>query len=529
MMKGIKYLRAASAWILSVSILFGTASRIHAESEPHSVDPGEILTEVLSRIDEEADRITVPDFEGTVHVAAADGMREAIADYYHSEDDMSWIEDASLLFQGTSNETGGANLEATSFFNSTELYHLKASYDREENILYLVCPELKDEILAFPAGDFSADAQTLTGKKITPEKIAEYASALQELNELVKTISLETLQSEFLKYAAVLMKYVDASQSLTTVMAGSLKEEGHTTTWSIEAEELQELIPEVLTMLSEDELLRQILQSPFADHVFRLAVGRKASQLFPEGALWQLAQQALINASQKEYSWTRKIGVTLSLDRSGIPIRLSATMEQSQIEAELFQITGILEPEEHAFEVKLGPVLLSRAGYKTTQSAGLLVQGGLKDEILRESVSLHGEGVTSPVFLIRSFDLDALKEAWLSGVFTLIWKDDEYTCDFFTDEDGKRRMRFDVNGREWFTLTADLEKVEEVKLDRMDLSDAFLVDSRKAFFKYIRNASAIRMFEKLSTAGVPQKYVDMLTDGEAATESSRENTQEKVR
>ena len=108
----------------------------------------------------------------------------------------------------------------------------------------------------------------------------------------------------------------------------------------------------------------------------------------------------------------------------------------------------------------------------------------------------------------------------------MIWGNTEYTCNFYTDEDGLRTMRFDVKGKEWFTLTADLEEVEEADLDPMDLSEAFTVDSRKAFFKYIRDASAIRMFEKLSKASVPQEYVDMLTDGEAATESSRENTEE---
>ena len=87
-------------------------------------------------------------------------------------------------------------------------------------------------------------------------------------------------------------------------------------------------------------------------------------------------------------------------------------------------------------------------------------------------------------------------------------------------------MRFDEGGEEWFTLTAGLRQSDSVELDEFDTSDAFLVDSRKAFFKYMREASAIRMFEKLASADVPQEYVDMLTDGEAATESSRENTVE---
>ena len=102
----------------------------------------------------------------------------------------------------------------------------------------------------------------------------------------------------------------------------------------------------------------------------------------------------------------------------------------------------------------------------------------------------------------------------------------EYSCDFYTDGDGIRSMAFAVNGQEWFVLTADLHEVEKAEVDLPDLADAFVVDSRKAFFRYMRDASALRMFEKLSSAGVPKEYVEMLTDGEAATESSRENTEE---
>ena len=156
----------------------------------------------------------------------------------------------------------------------------------------------------------------------------------------------------------------------------------------------------------------------------------------------------------------------------------------------------------------------------------MLVQGSLKDEILRETMSYTENSLAVPVFLIRNLDLLTLRDGWLSGAFTFIWNNAEFTCDFYTDENGIRSMRFDVNGTEWFTLTVDVKTVEKADLDPFDLSDAHLVDSRKAFFEYMRDASAIRMFERLSSAEVPQEYVDMLTDGEAATESSRENTVE---
>lgn len=525
-MRGKKYLCAVGAWILSALLLSGAVYGAGKESEGGSIDPGAILSAAYEKTKEAADQITIPDFEGVVRVVAADGLRTAITDHYYSEDDMSWIEDADITVQGTQNETRGADLEATLHLNGTELYHLQISFDRQKNILYLECPELKEEVFAFPVGDFRADAQTITGRKITAEKLAEYISVLKELNDLVKSISLDTLRAEWMKYVMAFGKYIRTDRGFATITAGSLSAEGSTTTWSIDGPDLQVLIPEALTMLAEDELLQRIMESPFAEHVFRLAVGGKASRLIPQGALWQFVQQFLLQAAQKDYTKGRSVSATLALDRNNLPIQLSASMEKSGIVAELFRINALMDGADHAFEGKLGPALLSAAGYKTKKTWGMLVQGSLKDEILRETMSYTENSLAVPVFLIRNLDLLTLRDGWLSGAFTFIWNNAEFTCDFYTDENGIRSMRFDVNGTEWFTLTVDVKTVEKADLDPFDLSDAHLVDSRKAFFEYMRDASAIRMFERLSSAEVPQEYVDMLTDGEAATESSRENTVE---
>ena len=496
------------------------------DSGGRRLDPGAMLKAGFELVQETVDQYTVPDFEGNLHVTAADGLRSAIADHYRSEDDMSWIQDADLFLQGTSNDTRGVDLEATFSFNGTELYHLQFSFDREKNILYLECPELKEQVFAFPVGDFTADAQTITGKKITPEKLAEYTSVLKELNDLIKSISMDTLRAEWIKYVAALGGYIRTEKGFAPVTAGSLKAEGNTTTWSIQAEDLAQLIPTALKMLSEDALLEKIMESPFAEHVFRLAVGGKASKLLPNGALWQFTQQALIKASGKDFAKGRSVSATLAVDQNSIPIHFSASMEKSGMKADLFSISAIVAGSDHAFEGKVGPMVLKSAHMKTNQPFGIIIQGNLKDDILKEAVSVHWNGSTMPVLMIRNLDLLAIRDAWPLGELTAIWNDVEYSCDFFTDEDGLRTMRFYVNGKEWFTLTADLRSVESTSLDEFDVSEAFMVDSRKAFFKYMRDASAIRMFEKLASASVPQEYVDMLTDGEAATESSRENTVE---
>jgi len=149
-MKGKKLLRAVSAWILSVSMISGAVFGAQEDPGSQTIDPGRILGTVMEQAQKAADSITMPDFEGEVHVVAADGLRTAIADHYHSEDDMSWIEDAQIFLQGTMNDTRGVDLEATFAFDGTELYHLQLAFDRETNILYLECPELKEEVFAFP-------------------------------------------------------------------------------------------------------------------------------------------------------------------------------------------------------------------------------------------------------------------------------------------------------------------------------------------------------------------------------------------
>ena len=129
-MKGKKFLCAVSAWILSVSLIPGAVFGAQEDPGTQTIDPGRIIGTVMEQVQKAADSITMPDFEGDVHVVAADGLRTAIADHYHSEDDMSWIEDAQILLQGTMNDTRGVDLEAAFAFNGTKLYHLQLSFDR---------------------------------------------------------------------------------------------------------------------------------------------------------------------------------------------------------------------------------------------------------------------------------------------------------------------------------------------------------------------------------------------------------------
>ncbi len=521
-MKFKRYLRSAAACILSVSLLSQTAMG------GQTINPEEILSDVADQVCQAVEKLDIPVFEGNVHVVAADGLRDAIAEHYRSQEDMSWIQDAEILIQGCENDTEGADLEATLEFNATELYHLQASFDKQENTLYLICPELKNEVIAFPIGDFTADAQAITGKKISPQMMAEGLSLLQELNTLISSISLEMLQEEVLKYYTAFGNEIQVEQGFTTVTAGSLTSEGNTIVLSVTGEQLKDMIPAALKLLSEDEFLQMILTSEFADHVFNLAMRSAFSEIqLPAGALWQMVQQTLLNLSEKDYSGLYGGSISIALDQKNRPVQLSAVLEKSGMKVDLVQINAIASGADHAFEVKLGPVLMEKFGLKTNTSSGVIVQGSLKDDYLRESVSLHWDGATTPIFRIQDCDLLVLgKDVWPNGTFTLILKGIEYSCEFFTDENGLRTMVYSVNGEEWFTLTAQLSEVESTSLDELDTEDAFVVDSRQAFEAYMRDASALNMFEKLSGAGVPQEYVDMLTDGEAATESSRENTVE---
>lgn len=521
-MKLKRFLRSAAACILSASLFSQTAMGAQ------TINPEEILGNIADQVNQAVEKLDIPAFEGGVHVEALDGMRGAIADHYRSEDDMSWIESADLLVKGCENELDGLDVEAALAFNETELYHLQASFDRQENTLYLISPELKKEVIAFPIGDFTADAQAITGKKISPQMMAEGISLLQELNTLISSISLEMLQEEVMKYYTELGSRIQMETGFTTVQAGTLTSEGSTVVFSVTGEQLVELIPKALEMLSQDEFLKGILTSEFGDHVFNLAMRSTFSDIqFPAGALWSMVQQTLMNASEKDYSGLYGGSVTVALDKKNRPLQLSVMLEKSGMKVDLVQINAIAAGSDHAFEVKIGPMLAEKIGIKSNMSTGFILQGSLKDDYLRESVSLHWNGATTPVFRIQDCDLLKIgKDVWLNGVATLILNGIEYSCDFFRDEDGLRTMVYSVKGEDWFKLTAELNEVESTSLDDMDTEDAFVVDSRQAFEAYMRDASALNMFEKLSSAGVPQEYVDMLTDGEAATESSRENTVE---
>ena len=131
-----RYVHVLTILVLTAILMSQSVFGFAGKDGERTIDPGKILGQLLSQAENTANSITVPDFEGTVRVTAADGMRDAIAQHYRSEDDMTWIQDADLFLQGTSNESGGADLEATFSFNRTKLYHLQISFDREKNVLY---------------------------------------------------------------------------------------------------------------------------------------------------------------------------------------------------------------------------------------------------------------------------------------------------------------------------------------------------------------------------------------------------------
>ncbi len=515
-------LRTAAAGILSVAMISGQIT------SAETINPDQITGEVYEQFLDAAEKLDMPEFEGNVSVTALDGMRDAIAEHYRVQEDMSWIQNARILLKGCSNETGGSDFEATFEFNDTELYHLLLSYDEEANTIYVICPELKDEVIEFPIDQFTSDPYAWTRKKLTAQMMAEGMSLFQELGDLVSGISFETLQNEFLQYFTAIQPYVKMSSGFTTVQAGTLTTEGSTTSFSMSAEDVQTVIPMLLQMLSEDELFRQIMTSDFAEHVFTLVVKSTAGGIeLPKGALWSVVQQFLSSAAEKSYQKMNGITASFAFDKHDRPLQLSVTMESKGISADLFRISAITSSDSHALEVKVGPMLSKKMGIKSTLSSGVLIQGSLSDQYLRETVTLNINGEALQVFKIENLDLSSFGDVWPSGTFRLFWKDVEYACSFFIDEAGLRTMVFRVNDEDWFILTAELNEVEEVSLDEIDLSDTFKVDSRTAFEQYMRDALALNMFEKLSSAGVPQEYVDLLTDGEAATESSRENTEER--
>ncbi len=527
-MKNMKHmLRVSAASMLALVLAVSPMSAAAGETELQGnletiLESSEELLETTSEQLQGA-------YEGYIRIQAEDPMRAVIAQAAGGTDDMSWVQNAGLLMQEAPNESGGADMEATLLFNDTELYHLQISYDAAEKTVYAVCPELLDKAMAIPVEQLSESAQDVATTHISPEILMEAGSLLDEFSDFVGSIPPEMLQEEAMNYIGTLGSHIVTEQGIATVTAGTLSQEANTSVFRISAEDMKEMIPQLLKLLSEDQLLEQALKSEFVTHILNLAArqGGMGMELSGEDIL-TLIQSYLSSAADQDYSGVYGFCLTIGTADDGTPVKVSLALETSGVTAELFSLDAVEAGPDHAVEFKLGQVLAGAMGPDASAVSGIVIQGTKADyPFVSETLSVKANGVAVPVFQITDLDVEDLGLGLLTGKFTFYGENMTVACDFHrSEEDGGRQMDLYVNDDLWCAVTLNLYEAESVDIDPIDTSDAMPVYDEESLAAYMRDTNVTKMIEKLADAGVPQEYVDKLTSSEASTESSRENVEE---
>ena len=522
--------RTAAASVLALALAAAPACVYAQDTVESSVEEG--IESVLEASGEALDG-AVQEVQGTAYECSAllraeDPLRAAIAQNYGSADDMAWIESAEIFLQTQTDDSGNPAAEATLMFNETELYHLVLSYDAAAQVLYAVCPEMQEQVMAIPAREVGSAAQDAVAAQV-PAEVIEYAqTVVQDAMVLVQSIPADVLAQDLMGYVQTLAGHVTADQGIASVTAGTLSEESNTVTYKITSEDMQQLIPELLQLLSQDQILEQVMGSDFFTDLISLGMMASGAQMELSGAdLYQQVSAMLEQMAQGDFSDMFGFMLSLGTNAAGMPDHVGLSLEYSGITAEIASIDFISSGYDHAAELKLGPVVAENLGLDSSSTSGFLVQGSSADGYLNEAFSLNLNGNQVPVFVIRDLDIEKLAAGILEGSFSVTAGGSEYTFNIGKEEEtGRTFVEFCRNGDLWCTLTLDAKKVESTDIDPIDTQNAVTVSSEEEFAAYMRNANVNAMLEKLADAGVPQEYVDMLTSGEASTESSRENTEE---
>ena len=465
--------------------------------------------------------------EGYIYVTAEDPMRAAISEYAGNMDDMAWIESAELLMQADRNEFDGEDVEFTLFFNETELYRLQLSYNGQEKVLYALCPELLDTPMALPFEQSQEKVTESVTAQIPPEVLEEAGALLTELGDFLESVPPEMIQQSLIGYIGTLASYITSEQGIASITAGTLTAETSTVTYKVSAEDMKAMLPQLLKLLSEDQLIKQALESDLVNHLLSLAMKQSGTELQLTGSdIYAMLQPQIAQMAESDFSGVFGCALTIGTDDQGQPASLSLAVETSGVTAELFSVTKVESGADHAVEFKLGPVLASAVGLDTGSPSGIVIQGSAEGQLLNETVSLNVNGVSMPVFQIEGLDLAQLQEGKVAGKVTFSLGEKSVSLDLYESEEGSSTQDVYINDDLWCTITSDLYATDDIELDEMDTSAAVEVTDEESFAAYMRGAKVTRMFEKLADAGVPQEYVDKLTSGEASTESSRENVEE---
>lgn len=470
--------------------------------------------------------------------------------------DMSWADEATFTGASAGNEDGGVDLSGTLALNGTDLYDGRASFDADDQRLYLLCTQFRKTPFvldlkkgAAEAGRAAEDALSSSGKgkgsedkKDDSERSgsgddsgifrADFGRLASEGAEFFSSLKEEEIE-EFLAHCkeAAENHYQISAHENVTVTAGALSGQVATRTITVTQDDMLNILSAGRETLKEEPLIRKALTSDFGvDVANTIAAGAKVGTLFSGDSLWNSYQDLLAAADDSLLGRIPGFSVTYGLDSRGRLAVVGAQILYTGASVDLFTLSMLTRDTHASVQFDLGGLvsayLASEFGGSSSGETGMVIDADIAGGRIRDKITVVAAGEELGSLSMEDFTLEDLEKGVLNGTMTLTIRDMEFQAGFMSAGPGEIGITGRFNGEDYLTISASAKATDKAKVEKIRRKKAMEVYDQATWDEYIKDARLTSMILKLGKGGVPDSIIEMLTSGEAVTEKSKENTVE---
>jgi len=525
-----------AALMAATSVLTAAAESQDTEisAETETEDLGEAISEALSA-----------GYEVSLSVDAEEPLQELISGATKNTD-MSWLNNATFEGASSGNEDGGIDASGTLSLNGTELYHGAVSIDADDQTIYLVCPEFRkkpakvDLNKLLGTGDEKDSEEgkkedkepAKTGEKSAKSFKVNYARLAGEASDLAASVRPEEVRMFLECYGDAFLKdAVYSTHENVSVTAGALSETISNTSVTVDQAAMAGFLSASLESLEKDPLIQKLVTSAFAvDLANTISSAAGQDVIFDGESLYKGYGKLLRTLEKEDFSKAPGFTLTYGYAKDGSLALLDLSLIYSGASADVFSLK-MLSRETHT-SVQFDAGLLASAliaryyGGDANGRTGLLLEADKSSDIIHDTLTVTAAGQDLASIAFDDFKIDEILSGVLNGFVTVKVGEGIYQAEFSHPEEGTEVVVVKYNDTTYVTLTAKAEEAEKAKVDRIRRKKAMEVYDQSTWDAYIKDAKLNKMIRGLAEAGMPDSIVEMLTSGEAATEKSRENTDE---
>ncbi len=515
-MKKGKLYRSVLAMGMALSL---TAAPMSAMAE--SVDETEIINELgdevgdalESTVGESVNTLTSSAYESTIDVIFGEGMYKLAA---QDGTDASWLENATVYLQASPQESG-TDLEFTVGVNDTEVFHVILSIDGQAGILYVSIPELFAQPAAINAKELMNSV--MSGAQSSGSEESEDASATSMIMEIVMgmasqlvadaqtffaSIPAETWQQEFYNYVMPLLGALEQSENTGTLTVGGMEADVKVQTLSISSESLAQIIPELLNMAAQDELLKSVCTSDFFNNalgIISMVSGGSVSLTGDD--VYALISSTLEEAASYDYSGVPGFSVSIMSSDDNSAFGLEAYLVSGSENYNLYTLYAISNGSENAIQITPGQFMLPQYGLSSSDTASVVAHGTVENDILNEEIDVVVNDICTGIVTLEDFDMKALTQGKMIGDVRIQLKDLNLLIKYGVEDDGTRTICYYVNDELFYDLAMWESAVDSTQIDPIDYENAIAVSSLEDLISYLETIDTQNLMNVLAEAGIP--------------------------